>query len=416
MDTSSNSSNTSNTSDPSNPIARRASRSAARRVAAAQLISLAGSEAAFTALVIAVYRRTGSAGWISAVLLVAFWTSGILTPFAGSLGDRFDRRRVVIASDLAGAVAFAALAFARSPLLLLVLTFLDAAAASPSFPALSAAVPNLAAPEDLAWANGTISFGHNIGHVVGPALGGLIAATAGPTTVFLGNAASFLVSAALVASVTGRFSGERDAETGDHPGVWRGFGFIARDPVLRLMALAFVPFAVAVGSVLVAELPLANSFGVGSFGYGLIAAAFGAGGLVGALAGRRLTPTNERGALVAASFVTAVFFAAVAGAGAFWMVLIAMVVAGSSDGIVDVAVELTFQRRSPDAVRSRVLAGLEGIFLLAFATSFLFAGAFVAAFGPKAAYALAGSGCLVTAALLTPLLRPRFGLREGTRR
>src|SRR5262249_54845648 len=158
-------------------------------------------------------------------------------------------------------------------------------------------------------------------------------------------------------------------------------------------------------SVMVAELPLATSFGAGSFGYGLISAAFGAGGLVGALAGRRLTPSNERSALVAASFVTAAFFAAVAGAGAFWMVLIAMVVSGCSDGIVDVAVELTFQRRSPDAVRSRVLAGLEGTFLIAFATSFLFAGAFVNAFGPKAAYALAGSGCLVTAVLLTPLLR-----------
>ena len=396
---------------------RRASRTAARRVAAAQLISLTGSEAAFTALVVAVYRQTHSASWISAVLLVAFWTGGLLTPFAGSLGDRFDRRRVVIAADLAGAVAFAALAFVTSPWALLLLTFLDAAAASPTFPALSAAVPNLAEPDDLAWANGTISFGHNVGHVAGPALGGLIAATAGPTAVFLGNAATFVVSAALLASVTGRFSAERgDGDADEHPGIWSGFGFIARDRVLRLIAAAFIPFAVAVGSVMVAELPLATSFGVGSFGFGLISAAFGAGALVGALAARRLDESSARRGIVYGSFVTAAFFASVAGANAFWMVLVAMVVSGFSDAIVDVAVELTFQRRSPDAVRSRVLAGLEGIFLTGLAMSFLFAGAFVTAFGPKAAYALAGAGCLATAILLTPLLRARFSVREEGRR
>jgi predicted MFS family arabinose efflux permease len=399
------------------PSTARTTRTAARRVAAAQLISLTGSEAAFTALVVAVYNRTHSPSWISAVLLVAFWTGGLLTPFAGSLGDRFDRRVVVISADLAGAAAFALLAFAHSPWALLLLTFLDAAAASPTFPALSAAVPNLAAPEDLAWANGTISFGHNVGHVAGPALGGLIAATAGPTAVFLANAVSFVVSAALIASVKGRFSAERsDGNPDEHPGVWRGFGFIARDPVLRLIAVAFIPFAVAVGSVMVAELPLATSFGAGSFGFGMISASFGAGALAGALLARRLDEPRARRGLVIGSFVTAAFFGSVAGANAFWIVLVAMVGAGCSDAIVDVAVELTFQRRSPDAVRSRVLAGLEGIFLTGLAVSFLFAGAFVETFGPSAAYALAGAGCLATALLLTPLLRARFSVREQGRR
>ena len=64
------------------PDRARTSRTPARRVAVAQFISMTGSEAAFTAIVVAVYGRTGSAGWISAVLLVAFWTGGILTPFA----------------------------------------------------------------------------------------------------------------------------------------------------------------------------------------------------------------------------------------------------------------------------------------------------------------------------------------------
>ena len=395
------------------------SRSAARRVAAARLISLTGSQAAFTALVVAVYAETNDPGWISAVLLVGFWTAGLLTPFAGSLGDRFDRRRVMICSDLAGAVAFTAFAFARSPWALLVLAFLDAAAASPFFPAASASVPNLVGDEDLAWANGTIAFGSNVGYLAGPAIGGLLAATVGPTAAFLTNAASYLVSAALVASVRGRFSSEpADPRTApEHPsGVWTGFSFVLRDRVLRTMAFAFLAFAVAVGSVLVAELPLAEQFDAGSFGYGLLAAAFGVGALVGALAGRRMTPATEPRVLVIGSLVTGVAFAAVAVAPAFAFVLIAMFVGGGSDGIVDVALELVFQRRSPDAIRSRVLGAIEAVFLLGLAVSFLFAGALVGAFGPDASYLLAGAGCFLCSGLLLPLLRPSFGLRAETRR
>jgi MFS family permease len=388
------------------------SRSAARRIATARLISLPGSQAAFTALVVAVYRRTGSPGWISAVLLVGFWTGGLLAPVAGSLGDRFDRRRVMIVSDLAGAVAFVSfgLAFPAAPSALLILAFLDAATAAPFSPAASAAVPNLVADDDLAWANGTIAFGTNVGYLAGPALGGLLAAVTSPRVVFLANAASYVVSALLVASVRGRFSRERrGGDRTGQGGIWSGFGFIARDPVLRTMALAFVPFAVAVGSVLVAELPLAEAFGTGSFGYGLLGSSFGIGAMVGALGGRRLTTATERRAVVIGSVVTAAGLLASSRAPVFWVVLAGMVVSGAADGVVDVAIELTFQRRPPDHLRSRVLAALEGIFLLGLAVSFLFAGAFVGRFGPKAAYALAGGGCFVTAIMLTPLLRRGFG-------
>ena len=201
-----------------------------------------------------------------------------------------------------------------------------------------------------------------------------------------------------------------------HRGLRAGFAFLVREPAVRRLTAAFAVFTLSVGAILVAELPLATSFGVGSFGFGLIGAAFGAGALVGALVARGLRGSVERRALVLGSFVTAAGFAAVVGAGAFWVVLVAMAVAGCSDAIVDVAVELSFQRRSPDAVRSRVVAGLEGIFLIGLAVSFLFAGAFVNAFGPKAAYGLAGLGCTVTALLLLPLLRERLPAPAGDRR
>jgi len=316
----------------------------------------------------------------------------------------------MIISELLGAACFAALAFARTPGPLLLLAFLAAVAETPFFPAASAAVPNLVMAGDLAWANSTIAFGSNVGYLIGPALGGVLVAVVGAPTVFIFNAATFVISALLVASVAGSFSGQRTDEEG-HRGVRAGIRFMMSQPALRTMTVAFAVFAVCVGSVLVAELPLAESFGAGSIGYGLISTMFGIGALAGSLAGRFLTESNERRVLVACSLITAAGFGSVAVAPAFWFVLVAMLVGGMSDGLVDVTVEVIFQRLSPDAVRSRVIAALEAVFLLGLAGSFLFAGPLVDALGPKAAYALAGGGCAATAVMLFPLLRP-----SGTRR
>src|SRR5207247_4128366 len=152
--------------------------------------------------------------------------------------------------------------------------------------------------------------GVSIGYLAGPALGGLLVALMGAPPVFGLNALSFVVSAGLVASVRANFSGDR-SDQDEHRGVRAGFVFISRDPVLRRMLFAFAVFAVCVGSVLVAELPLAASFHVGSTGFGLLATCFGIGALGGALVGRRLTLSTERRALVIGSFVTAVAFGAV---------------------------------------------------------------------------------------------------------
>jgi len=96
-----------------------APRTAARILSVARLISLTGSTAAFTALFYTIYHRTGSAAWLSATLLLTFGVSGLIAPAAGILGDRFDGKRLMILSDLGGAVCFGAMALAHDPALLL---------------------------------------------------------------------------------------------------------------------------------------------------------------------------------------------------------------------------------------------------------------------------------------------------------
>ena len=390
------------------------SRSAARRVALARLVSYAGTSAAYIALLYVVYRRTGSSGWVAGTLLLTLGTRGVITPFAGSLGDRFDRRRVMIVSDLLGAMCFVALVPAHAPALLVALAFLATLMETPFLPASAAAIPSLAGPQDLAWANGTVAFGSSVGYVAGPAIGGLLVAAGGAAIVFALNAASFVVSAALVATVRGSFAGRRtDAEEAIHRGARAGFVFLWNDPVLRRVTLAATVFAVSVGSILVAELPLAAAFGASALGYGLLVSSFDFGAIFGALVAKRVRESTERAWLVGGSFVTAAGLAAVAVMPAFPPILVAMCVSGASDGAVDVVVEVIFQRRSPDAVRSRVLAALEAVFLLGLAAGFPFGGLLVGALGPKAAYALGGAGAAVSALLLVPLLRTRPSARTS---
>ncbi len=380
------------------------SRSAARRVAAARLISLAGSSAAFTALVFVVYRRTGSPQWAAAALLLTLGTRGVLSPVGSFLGDRFDRRHVMIVSDLAGAASFAAMAFLSDPGALLAMAFIASVVETPFFPAASGAVPNLVPVDDLAWANSTVALGSNMGYLVGPALGGALVGAFGATVVFAGNAVSFVASALLVASARGRFSADRPAASAHH-GLRAGFRFIRADPVLRRMTAAAAVFATTVGSVLVAELPLAASFGAGAFGYGLLSTCWGTGALFGSLSGRWITDRNRWPVIVYGCMVTATGFATGAISPLFGLVLAAMVIAGASDGLVDVAFELVYQMRSPDEVRSRVLGALEAVFLVGLAISFPVAGLLIGAFGPRVCYAVAAAGTVAAGLLIVPLLR-----------
>ena len=87
-----------------------------RRLATGRLISVTGGAAAYTALNFTIWSRTHSPGMQALSLLLTFGVAGILGPFGGALGDRFDRRKVMIWCEAVSAVFFAAMAFAHAPL------------------------------------------------------------------------------------------------------------------------------------------------------------------------------------------------------------------------------------------------------------------------------------------------------------
>ena len=389
-----------------------------RRIAGARLVSLAGSGAAFAALAYIVFHLTGeSTAWASYTLLCTIGAQGLFVSVASGLGDRFDRRRVLVIADLAAAALFVVLAFMRTPGQYLLVAFLIAVIESPIYVVSAAAIPNLVRSEGISWANSVVAFGRNVGNLIGPALGGLLVAIFAPGTtndadalhragmwVFMLNAVTFGISAWLVGSTPGRFSDEWSEDSlAEHRGTVAGLRFMIKEPVLRTIAVAWAVLLLGLGMTIVAEPALADVFDSGSIGYGLLASAWGGGSVIGVVvAQRRLHADNEFAWLIAAVLVGGVGFGATAVAPVLSLALLCMVVGGVGEGVGGVAEQGIFQRRTPDEVRSRVLGALEATILLSLAASFLIGGWVVGVIGARWAYGIGGVSFLLAAAILAP--------------
>lgn len=386
----------------------RAIQSSVGRLALARMVSLTGTYAASIALVFSIHQQTGSTAWVSATMILTFGVVGFFGPVAGAISDRFDRRRVMVVGEVGAAAAWALMAgVTEMPALLLGFAFCASLLESLFIPASSAAIPNLAGEQELARANSMIAIGRNAGLTIGPLVGGLLFAVVGARGVFVLNAASFLVAAALVASVRGRFADPARASSGtsEHGGLAVGIRFIVHEPVLRQMLLSWVVFVLGTASTIVAEPVLADEFGAGSLGYGLLTACWGGGTIVGAWLSRGVRREREALWIVYFSALMALTCFALALSQWFWLILVSIAAFGLADGPTQVVEQNLLQRRTPDEIRGRVMGAWEAVMTGAFVGALLLGAVVVGRVGPAGAFVFAGIMGLGGAALLLPLIR-----------
>ena len=400
----------------------RSPKSNVRRLAVGRLISVTGGAAAYTALNYTVWERTHSPYMQALSLLLTFGVAGLVGPFTGALGDRYNRRTVMIWSEAISAVFFAAMVFAKDPGLLIALAFGSAIAELPFFSASRAAIPNLVeSEEDLSWANSLVSMGVHAGIAVGPVIGGgLVAILASGELAAAGPAAH---------GRRRRLRAERDLLPGlarhhaDGPrpvrggagarrrtgarGPVRGSRVPLRERVLRRMALAWLVFVLGMGMGMVADAPLAESFGTGGWGFGLLIACWGTGSVLGTVFGRWMNARTEPVWMVFGAAGVAVSAFGVGLFGLFPLVLVSLLVMGTSDGISIVAENGIMQRRTPDAVRSRTMAALEAVLSLGLAIAYLAAGPILRLVEAQTVYVIAGVFAVGATVVLLPLLRLR---------
>jgi MFS family permease len=374
-----------------------------RLLAAARVCALSGQWASYAALTYALYTRTGSTAYSAAGSLVTICAQGILAPIGGSLADRFDRQRLMISADALTACAFVLLALVHQPVVMILVATLASAVSAPFLPASRAAVANLAADDDLNWANGLIGRATATSFLAGPIIGGLLIGPVGASGVFLLAAAGFASSAVIISRLRGRFAASTTSTAAHTPGVRAGVVYIARERLLRALVIAEAVGFAGVGFAVVADPPLARLFHAGGFGYGLMLACWGGGSLVGAVVAGRLSRGSEMLGVVLGLTVMGIGLILVWPAPVFAAVLGVSMIGGFGNGIADVARTTLLQIRTPDEVRGRVFAAADAAGMAVFAASISAAGGIVAAVGPKASYALSGAFFLVGAVVVVAL-------------
>jgi len=393
---------------------------AAFRLAASRLASLTAGSAAYIALISAVYDETGSALWVSAALFFGVVGSVVGAPAAGWVGDRFERRRVMVGSDLAAAVVAAAMALTVDSALALALLFgLLAVVESPFEPSSASAMPNLVPPDKLPRANALVAATSSASYLVGPLLGGLLLGVGASASELLAvDAVSFVVSAALVVSIRRPFG--LGGGTESEPGVWAGVRLIVDEPVLRVLVTATVVSLLGMGIVNVANYPLSIQLGGGTEGYGALEALLGGGGLVGAAIASRILNVGRAPLVITVMYAVSGAGLLLAGLAPVLAVALAgMAIAGAGRGLGDVADTTLVQARTDDARRSRVFAAQDGAAHAAYSGAMLAGGLIVSAAGARAGVLTAGACGLVAALVASRMLsatRSRSGSRPGRAR
>jgi len=347
---------------------------------------------------LAVYAYdSGGARAVGILYAVRWGTAALAAPWLSLIPDRRSRRQVMVTADLTRVVllaAMAALAASGAPAVsVFVLAVLSSVVSTMFAPAQGALLPSLVTtPEELTAANAVMNTVASVGMFAGPAVGGVLLAVSGPSSVFAVTAGTFLWSAVCVMRVP------RDPRPPAEPtpvasALLAGFRAIAHNPALRVVIGLTTAQTTVAGALEVLLVVVAFRFvHAGSSGVGWLNTAIGVGAVLGvvavaALAGRKRL-AGDIGLGVLLWGLPLVLLALWANLG-FALVLFGVI--GLGNTLVDVAGMTLLQRSADDEVLGRVFGVLESLALATIALGSLVAPALVSWLGTRGALVVVGA-------------------------
>jgi MFS family permease len=353
------------------------------RLYAAQLVSFGGDWFASVALLALVLEKTGSATLAGLVIAAQTLPFAIVSPFAGVVVDRIDRRLVMISADVVRALLALGFLAAQSRETIWIIFVCEAfiSAFSAFFePAASAALPNLVSKRDLARANILMGSAWGTMLVVGAALGGLVAHFLGNAAAFIGDALSFAISGVLLISIRSRFH-----ETAPDPNraitfvedVRETLSFARRERRVLALLVVKAGFGLAAGVIGLISIFAFNVFRGGAGTIGFLMSARGLGALTGPFIFRRWTRGRDDRLFTGLSIAGLVFalgYGLFAVAPTAWVAAIGATIAHIGGGSTWTLSTYGLQRFTPDAIRGRVFSFDYGLVTFTIAASVFFSG------------------------------------------
>jgi MFS family permease len=327
-----------------------------------QMVSLVGTWIQFVAQNWLVYRLTGSAAMLGLVNFVGLVPTLPLSLWAGSLADRFDKRRLVIIAQIMLFVQAAILATLTVTGVVRVwhvmaMAFVFGVARALDVPARQSFVIEMVGKEDLTNAIALNSTIFNIARSAGPAIAGLLVVVVGEGTAFTINAISFLpVIGALLMMRTS--SARRQTRSTAGRQIVAGLRYVGRNPlvwvamsIIGVSAFFVMPYSVLM-PVFAKEV-----FGGAADVYGYLLTFAGLGALAGALTVASLGPKSPRGLLLStanAAFAVLIFsFALIR---TFWLAAAVLAAVGFCFVVQNSLANTLIQLNVPDRLRGRVMS------------------------------------------------------------
>ena len=362
--------------------------------------------ASLVALSVVAFRADGARA-VGLVLFARMVPSAFVAPVVAVIGDRYRRERILIFVHLVRALAClaaaAALVVDASTLVVYVLAVLAAVPLAAHRPCHLALAPLLArTPRELAASNVAALTFESTAVLLGPAGAAVLLAVSGPAAVFAACAAASFLSFVAIAGVhPAVLPSSGEAHSGVVHELREGARALAGNPPVRLVvglfgAQAFVRGALGVFLVVVAI----DLLGIGESGVGVLTAAFGVGGILGALAGITLVGRGRLGrpfGLALAGWgIPLVVLGLVPESG---IALACLALSGLANSLLDVSGFTSMQEHSDERTVGRIFGLFELVVIVAVGTGSLVAPLALDTLGSRGALIAAGGLLAVLAAV-----------------
>jgi len=355
-----------------------------RQVWLGQVVSQMGDWFDTIALLTILLKLTGSGRAVGLLLVARFLPSFLLGSLSGVVADRFNRRSIMIISDLLRAVVVLGFLFVRRADQLWIIYFLTVMqlALSTFFePAKTAIIPSIVSDRELVAANALSSVTWSAMLTIGAAIGGVVTGWLGTDVAFILDAVTYLLSAGLIASV--RIPKRPPRQKGKLT-VGRALGitqtiegarYVKHRP--RVLALLLVKPAWGLGGGILTLLAVFGEkiFPIGrdaATGIGVLFAARGIGTAVGPIVARRISGEGKKSMQISigvAFIIGGVFYMAFGWATSFVVALIVLGLAHTGGSVLWVFSTVLLQRGVEDNFRGRVFAAELALLTLTMAIS-----------------------------------------------
>ncbi|MFZ5814922.1 MAG: MFS transporter [Bacillota bacterium] len=382
-------------------------------------ISIVGDGFHSVALGFWVLQATGSASAMATIMSTRVVVGILLGAVGGTVVDRTDRRRLMIAMNLVrfltvGAIALLIRSGSTALLPVIGLTALTAVAAAFFGPAFQASLVNIVGKEELPKASGLLQVSNTLAQIAGPFLGGAVIAFLGGWAALSLDALSFLVAA--VAILIGGFFPSPRREGAQQTSFWKdltqGFIYIRKHPLARglvVQAPVINFFGNAIG-VLIPVIAIKHWM-ANSIQFGTLEAVFPAGFAIGAMAimasAKKMT---RRGAWMQGGIFVAGLL--IGGIGLMPTITAALpfaLLAGIALAFANVLLQISLQSEIEPEVQGRVFGTMGSLMQIASPLSMMAAGFLGDIFSPVLLIALCG-GMVSLLAVAGYLLFP--GIRQ----